>query len=182
MTAALVSAPVGVAARMRRSRTGRAKACPRSRHEVHGYRADRVVDAQVLERVGRPDDHEARDDADEERPGGAHPVTGAGDRHEAREESVGREAEIPFLHAGERVEERRQACRTRRHCRVEGHAADTLRVHRRQRAAGVEPVPAEPQDQAADRAEDDVVRQHGAAAVTGEHAAKTRAERDGAGE
>ena len=55
-------------------------------------------------------------------------------------------------------------------------------VQRRQRAARVEAVPAEPQDQAADRAEDDVVRQHRAAAVALEDAAEARTEGDGAGQ
>src|SRR5262249_55559434 len=79
-----------------------------------------------------------------------------------------------------------QAGGTCRHRRVERHARDALNVECRQRAAWIEPVPAEPENQAADGAEDDVVRQHRAAAVAGEDAPEPRAEhnracqRDGA--
>ena len=55
-------------------------------------------------------------------------------------------------------------------------------VERRERAAGVEAVPAEPEDQAADRAQDDVVRRHRATAVALEDAAETRTEGDRAGQ
>src|SRR5205085_6746211 len=47
-------------------------------------------------------------------------------------------------------------------------------------AARVEAVPPEPENQAADRAQDDVVRQRRTAAVAGEHAAQAWAEHDGA--
>src|SRR5262249_55964796 len=46
----------------------------------------------------------------------------------------------------------------------------------------IEPVPAEPQNQAADRTQDDVVWKRRTAAVLAEHAAETRTERDGAHE
>src|SRR5262249_25603489 len=47
---------------------------------------------------------------------------------------------------------------------------------RRERAAGVETVPAEPEHQTAERAEDDVVRWHWATTVALEDATETRAE------
>src|SRR5581483_10145080 len=50
------------------------------------------------------------------------------------------------------------------------------------RAAGVEAVPAEPEEEPADRRDGQIVRQHGAAAVALEPPAEARAERDRARE
>src|SRR4051794_22059347 len=44
--------------------------------------------------------------------------------------------------------------------------AEAPEAHRRRRAAGFDPAPAKPQDDPADHAHDQVVRQHRAAAVT----------------
>src|SRR6185312_9939611 len=59
-------------------------------------------------------------------------------------------------------------------------AADAGGVHGRQRAARVEPVPPEPEDDAADRRDGQVVAGHGAATVTLELATDARAQDDGA--
>ena len=63
-----------------------------------------------------------------------------------------------------------------------GNAADADEVHGRKRAAGIEPVPAEPEDQSAADGDGQVVRQHGSAAIALECAAEARPENDGAGD
>ena len=61
---------------------------------------------------------------------------------------------------------------------VGGNAADADEVHRRERAAGIESVPAEPQNQAAGGGDRQIVRQHRAAAIALELAAQARSEHD----
>src|SRR5262249_16458270 len=118
---------------------------------------------------------------DEECAGRADPVAGTGDRNQSREKSVRGESEIPLARARERDEQRGQAGRTCRHRGVEGDTRNALNVERGQRAARIEAVPAKPEDQAANGAEDDVVRQHRAASIAREDAAETRTKRNGAG-
>src|SRR5207249_8517240 len=65
---------------------------------------------------------------------------------------------------------------------VRSDASDAVEVHRRQRRAGIEPVPAEPQDDCADRADREVVWRQGTAAVPLEHPSQTGAERYRTGE
>ena len=117
---------------------------------VDGDGADRVVDAEVLDQVDAEHDDDAGDDADDHRPGGVDPVARGGDRDEAAEEAVDRDADVPLLEAGIDAEHRRQPAGRRRERGVGGDPADAERVDGRQRAAGVEAVPAEPQDDAAD--------------------------------
>ena len=66
-------------------------------HAVHGDGADRVVDAQVLDEVDAEHDDDAGDEADDHRADGVDPVARAGDRHEAAEEAVDRDADVPLL-------------------------------------------------------------------------------------
>ena len=132
--------------------------------------------------VHRHDDDHAGDASEHDRAGRRHPVAGAGDRHEPGEEAVHREAHVPGLRLRKGVEHRGEPGGAGRERRVGGDAADALEVHRRQRAARVEPVPAEPQDEAADGRDRQVVRHHGAAAVALELPAEARAEHDRAGQ
>ena len=71
---------------------------------------------------------------------------------------------------------------TGRERRVGGDAADALEVHRRERAAGVEPVPTEPEDDATERGQRHVVTGWHAATVTLELPAETGPERDRPGD
>ena len=120
--------------------------------------------------------------ADADRSERRHPITRTGDRDETGEEAVHRQARIPLpkLRIGE--EHDRQTAGTRRERRVGRDAADTAEVHRRQRAAGVEPVPTEPEDHAADRGDRHVVTGRHPSAVPLELATETRTERDRAGQ
>ena len=103
-------------------------------------------------------------------------------RDEAAEEAVDGHADVPLLRAGVDEEHRDQAAGAGRQRGVGGDPADALEVHGRQRRAGVEAVPAEPQDDAADGGDGQVVRRRRAAAVALELAAEARSEGDGAGE
>jgi hypothetical protein len=86
---------------------------------VHWNRADRIIDAEILERVDSPDDDESAADADEKRANRIYPVTGAGDCNETGQESVGREREIPLLRSNIGVDQGGEAGRTGGEGRVE---------------------------------------------------------------
>src|SRR5205823_3948177 len=110
------------------------------------------------------------------------PVTGTGDGHQPGEEAVDGDAHVPLLDLRVQREHRREATGGGRERRVGGDSADTTGVEGRQRGARVEAVPAEPQDDAADRGDGEVVRGRHAAAVALEHATDAGPEDDGAGE
>ena len=81
------------------------------------------------------------------------------------QEAVDREAQIPLFRLRISVEHRRQPRGAGGQRGVGGNPPDSLKVHCRERAAGVEAVPAEPQDQAPNSGDHEIVRQHWAAAV-----------------
>jgi len=88
--------------------------------------------------------------------------------------SVDRKADVPLLTHAVGNEHRHQARGTGRQGRVGSYSADADEVHRGKRAARIEPIPAEPENQPAHGAEDDVVRQRRAAAISPEDAAEIR--------
>src|SRR6185369_16002102 len=116
------------------------------------------------------------------RSGGANPVTGAGDGHESGQKTIDREADVPLLaqhvsvgHGGEARGAGRESC-------VGRYASDALEVHRGKRAAWIEAIPAEPQEQSARGGDGQIVGQHRSAAIALEPAAEPRSENDRAGE
>ena len=155
---------------------------PDAAHAVDGDGADRVVDAEVLDEVDAEHDEHAGDGADDHRAGRVDPVARRGDGDEAAEEAVDRDADVPLLEPWVDVEHRGQPAGRGGQGGVGGHPADAVGVERRQRAAGVEPVPAEPQDDAAEGGEVEVVARRHAAAVALELAAEAGPEDDRAGE
>ena len=76
----------------------------------------------------------------------------------------------------------RESGRARGEGGVGGDAADADKVHRRKRAAGIESVPAEPENQSAADGDGQIMRQHGSAAIALEFAAEPRAQNDRAGQ
>ena len=175
--------PFDVGYRTGRWRTGRRPTCPRCRPMPCTATAPIGSSiAKVFDEVDAEDDDDAADEADDHRPERVDPVTRRGDGHEPAEEPVDRDAHVPFL--GSRVDpgHRGQTSGSRGECGVGGHSADARGVDRRQRAAGVEPVPAEPQDHAADGGDRQVVARWQPAAVALELAAEAWAEHDRAGE
>ena len=149
---------------------------------MHGDSADGIINAQPLQKLDSEDDQHARDPAEEDRTRRADPVAWARDGDESGEEAVDGEAHVPLLALDVGVGHRGQARRARGERRVGGDATDALEVHRRERAAGIEAVPAEPEDQATYRGDHQIVRQHRGAAIALEPAAEARAQRDGSGE
>ena len=126
---------------------------------------------EILEHVDGDHHDDARDRAQDDRARRRHPVAGAGDRDEAGEEAVHREADVPRLGFRIGEEHRGEAGGARGERRVGGDPPDAFEVHRGERAARIEAVPAEPQDQAADGRDAQIVRQHGSTAVALEAAA-----------
>src|SRR3954452_1994304 len=149
---------------------------------VHGDGTDRIVDAEVLDEIDADDDDHTGDQPDDHRAGGVHPVARRGDPDQAAEEAVDRDADVPLLEARIDVRHRREAARRRRQRGVGGDPADAERVDRRQRAARVEAVPAEPQDDATEGGDVEVVTGRHAAAVTLEPPTEARAEDDRTGQ
>ena len=156
---------------------------PDAADAVHRDRADRIVNAQPFQQFNAQNHDHSGDSSEQDCAGRADPVAGAGDGDESGEEAIGGEAGVPFL---------------ARLCRpidmAVRPAAQAARVvlaatrpmpsksMRGKRAAGIESVPAEPQDQSAADGDGQIVRQHGSAAVTFELAAQARTENDGTGQ
>ena len=65
---------------------------------------------------------------------------------------------------------------------IGGDATNPVKIHRRKRAAGIESIPAKPEQQSARKRDGQVVRQHGSAAIAFEGSSQTRPKHDGAGE
>src|SRR5205807_2247337 len=122
------------------------------------------------------------DSAQEDGSGRTDPVAGAGDGNQAGQEAVDREAHVPLLahhvsgeHGGQTSSARRKRC-------IRGDSADALEVHRGKGAAGVEAVPAEPEEKSARCRNGQVMRHHRTAAVTLECASKARPKYDRTGQ
>ena len=87
-----------------------------------------------------------------------------------------------FFDLEEHHEDRGQTAGARGERGVHRHATDAGVIHDRERRAGVEAVPAEPEDQAADDGDGEIVRKHRPAAVTLELATQPGPKHDGAGD
>ena len=158
------------------------KRSPDAADAVNRNRADGIVDAQPLEQLHAQADNDAGDAAKKDGARRADPVARAGNRDQSGEEPVDRKADIPFLAEEVGIDHCGEPGGASRQRRVGRDAADAGEIHRRERGAGVEAVPAEPQDQAAGCGDGEIVRQHRAAAVALELAAEPWAENDGAGQ
>src|ERR1700687_2845953 len=145
-------------------------------------RADRIVDAQVLEQIDTPGHHESRDDSEQERAFRIDPVARTGDRDESGQEAVNRQREIPFAALVIRNEQPGQARRASCNRRVERDTADALRVESREGAARIKSVPSEPEYESAGCADDQVVRFHRYTAVAFEYSSEPWTERACAGQ
>ena len=122
----------------------------------------------------------AGDSAERNRTRRADPVAGASDRHQSSQKSVGGVTGVPLLQFHVAVEDGSETGRAGSQGGVCGDAADADEVHRRKCAAGIEPVPAEPQNQTAADGDRQIVRQHGLAAIALELASQPRPQNDGA--
>src|SRR5258708_18662741 len=149
---------------------------------MNGYSANRVVNTQVFQQVQAPHDDQTAANADEKCADRVYPVTRAGNRHQAAQETVNGQAQIPFPGADIGGEQRGQASGTGSQRRIKRDSANTLNIHRGECAAGVEAVPAKPQDQAAARADDQIVRGHWATAIPLENTAQAWAKYNGSGQ
>ena len=89
------------------------------------------------------------------------PVARAGDRDQAGQEAIDGQREVPFLSFEVRVDKRSQTGGARSHRGVKRDAANALCIQRRKGAARIEAIPAEPEDQTAGRADNEIVRFHG---------------------
>ena len=155
---------------------------PDAADAVNRNRADRIVNAQLFQQVDAEHDDHASDDAEKNRARRANPVAWAGDGDQSSQEAVRREASVPLLARHVREKHRSQAGCAGRESGVGGDSPDTLEVHRGERAARVESIPAKPQDQTAGDRDGQIVRQHRCAAITLELAAEAWTQHDRAGQ
>ena len=126
---------------------------------VDGEGADRVVDLHLLDEVGHQNDEDTAGDADGERANRRHEGATGRDADEAGERAVQRIAQVPLAGASVHKEHRRQTAGRRAQRRVEHDQADQVTVtDRAQGRAGVETVPAEPQDHRAEGSVTHVMR------------------------
>ena len=108
--------------------------------------ANGIIDAQPLQQLHSEHHNHAGDASEENRAGRGDPVTGTSDGDQSGQESVGGKPGIPFLARHVSPEHGRQSCRASGQGGVGSNPADALKVHCRKSAAGVEAVPAKPQD------------------------------------
>src|SRR6185437_4176750 len=72
---------------------------PDSAHTMHGYRSNRIVDAEPFKQVDSEDDENAGDPAEDHRSRRAHPIARASDRNETGQKAVRSESGVPlFVH------------------------------------------------------------------------------------
>ena len=130
---------------------------------MDGDRADRVVDlADTLEDAHRDTDEHAGDQADDHRADRTDPARWSGDCYEPGEDAVHHVARVPLPHRELAVEHGRDRRSRAGQHRDRGDLADAqvAAAGCAQRAAWVEPEPAEGQDEAADGGHVQVVAGH----------------------
>src|ERR1700674_4868819 len=112
-------------------------------------RADRIVDPEPLEKLKAEHHKNARDAPQKNCAGWTDPIAGTSDGHKTRQEAVRRKAGVPFLAGHISPEHGGQSRRACSESCVGSDSANAFKIHRRERAARIETVPAEPQDQSA---------------------------------
>ena len=149
---------------------------------MHGDGADGIVDSQPLQQFHAEDNDDASNAPEQDRASRADPVAGTGDGDQPCEEAVDGEADIPLLAhevGGEHGGETCGACSQRG---VGRDATDADEVHGGERRAGIESIPAKPEQQAARCRDREIVGQHRAAAVAFELAPQAWPQDDGSGQ
>src|SRR6185436_8984675 len=147
---------------------------------MNRHRANRVINSGVFQQVSRPNENQSTARADEESTEGVNPIAWSSDRDKPSQKSVDGDTHIPFFTANISVNHCGQAGGTSCQCGVERNSPDALHVQCRQRAARIETVPTEPQNQATARANDYIMCGHGSAAITFENTTQARTKNDGA--
>ena len=146
---------IAVAACGRRGEEADGDRAPHAVHAVDRHRADGVVDVDLVEREHGEDHEHAGDEADDDGGVRRHEVARRGDRHEPRERAVESHRQVRLAHDDPCRDERGDgsgACGE-----VRGHRDASDRADARRVAAGVEPEPANPQEEHAKRAKDEAV-------------------------
>src|ERR1700691_232902 len=85
---------------------------------------------------------------------------------------------MPLLRREVPIDDGAESRRTRGEGRIGGHPSDSHEIHSRKRAAGIETIPTEPENESAGDRDRQIVRQHGRAAVALELTAEPWAQND----
>ena len=146
---------VAVPERLRCGEEADREGAPHAVHAVDRDGADRVVHVDLVEEEHAEDDEYAADGADEQGRVRRHEVAGRGDRDEARERAVQGHREIGLAHDDPGGDERGAGSGAGGEVRGHRDAAD--RADAGGVARGVEAEPADPEEEDAERAEDEAV-------------------------
>src|SRR4029077_5247769 len=119
---------------------------PNAAEPVYGHRTDGVINAEPFQEIDAHDDQNSGDPAEQDRTCRTYPIAGASNSNQPSQKSVRGVAGVPFLKFQVPIEDRGKASRAGSQGCICGHATDAYKVHRRERAAGVEPIPAEPEN------------------------------------
>src|SRR5438270_9262121 len=133
---------------------------------------DGIINAQPLQCVNGDNDDDSRKAAEKHCTGGADPITRAGDRNQASQESIRRVAGIPLFEFEVAVKDGGESCSARRKGCVCGNTPNAYQIHGGQCAARIKSVPPEPENKSTSDCNRQIVWQHGLAAVPFEFAAK----------
>src|SRR5436305_4955823 len=149
---------------------------------MHWDGADWVIPPPPFHEIDPEWHDDTGNKTDPQRSARGNPVAGARDGDQPAEESIDRHAEVPFAESRVDEADRREAGGAGSQRRVHRDPPDPAEVHGREGRAGVEPVPAEPQDHAAEGADGEVVGREWTAAVPLERSAQAGPESDAAGQ
>ena len=129
--------------------------------QVHGGRADGVVDMQAVKETDRKHNQHTGDSADEQRAFDADIGAGAGDAHKARQTAVDRHAQVRLADDQPGGDGGGEHGRDGRGVGGDQDVHDVRRVLEAHGGAGVEPEPAQPQDEQANDGQRHVVPRDG---------------------
>ena len=171
---------VAVARRSRRREEPDRERAPDTVHAVDRHRANGIVDVDLVEREHREDDDYACDESDYDCGVCGHEVAGRRNRDETRERAVQRHGEVGLAHDRPGGDERGNRAGARGE--VGGHRDAADGANAGGVAAWVEAEPADPEEEHAERSEDERVAGNRIRLAVGTVLSDTRAERDCASE
>src|ERR1700730_15473281 len=145
---------------------------------VYRNRAEGIINSHPFQQFNSQDDQYSRDASKQHCAGRTDPVAGAGNCNQPGQKTVCGKAGIPLLGHQVAVDDRSETGSASSESCIGGDSADAYKIHGRERAPGIEPVPAKPKNEAATDGDSQIMRQHGPTPVALECAAQPWAEND----
>src|SRR5690348_8514977 len=132
---------------------------------MYRYCAYGIINSQPFKGVDADDDQHPSDSAQKDCASGTDPVARASNRNQPSQKSVGGVTGIPRFHFEVAIQYRGETSGACGEGCVCGNSTDADEIHRRERAAGIEAIPAKPQNETATDGDGQIVGEHGLAAV-----------------